>query len=267
MFLTGEKSLIRKMREIIITYRLEATLKKEEILERYLNVVEFGQGLYGIKAASQYYFKESAVAVECAGGCLSCVLAPQSRKAFTSFRKGSLSPYAKKRVLQIVERMFLFDYVTFDNYQFGKVNLDRFPWHGPLEDTSAAQPSDQADTKAAIMKYLKEDDSSESAADEDPKLVLPPPKKTKAPAPNQSEELAPGNKANARSSEARPSPKLHSNCRSDFNEAASEASHKLRAKSCSVPSEANARSSEARPSPPPAAKGFFAEARRQARGD
>jgi len=56
MVLTRDKKLIRKIKEVLLSLRLEALLSKEEILERYLNQVYFGHGYYGIKTASLGYF-------------------------------------------------------------------------------------------------------------------------------------------------------------------------------------------------------------------
>ncbi|HEY0547857.1 MAG TPA: transglycosylase domain-containing protein [Pyrinomonadaceae bacterium] len=60
LFLSSEKSFFRKGREAVITYFLERDLSKRRILELYLNVIEWGDGIYGAEAASQYYFKKSA---------------------------------------------------------------------------------------------------------------------------------------------------------------------------------------------------------------
>ena len=60
LFLSSEKSFLRKGREAVITYFLERKLSKRRILEIYLNVIEWGDGIYGAEAASQYYFKKSA---------------------------------------------------------------------------------------------------------------------------------------------------------------------------------------------------------------
>ncbi|MDC0933469.1 PBP1A family penicillin-binding protein, partial [Arcobacteraceae bacterium] len=56
MILTRDKKLIRKLKEVLLSLRLESILTKEEILERYLNQVYFGHGYYGIKTASLGYF-------------------------------------------------------------------------------------------------------------------------------------------------------------------------------------------------------------------
>ena len=56
MVLTRDKKIIRKIKEILLSLRLESLLTKEQILERYLNHVYFGHGYYGIKTASLGYF-------------------------------------------------------------------------------------------------------------------------------------------------------------------------------------------------------------------
>jgi len=58
MVLTRDKKIIRKIKEILLSLRLESLLTKEEILERYLNQVYFGHGYYGIKTAAQGYFRK-----------------------------------------------------------------------------------------------------------------------------------------------------------------------------------------------------------------
>jgi len=60
LYLSTEKSFFRKGREAVITYFLERDLQKRRILELYLNVIEWGDGVYGAEAAAQYYFKKSA---------------------------------------------------------------------------------------------------------------------------------------------------------------------------------------------------------------
>ena len=56
LILGPEKSMMRKVREAILAYRLEMYLTKQEILNVYLNNIYMGQGVYGVEAASQVYF-------------------------------------------------------------------------------------------------------------------------------------------------------------------------------------------------------------------
>lgn len=60
LFLNPSKNPIRKIQEAIITIRLEKTLSKKRILEIYLNIAEWGEGIFGVEAASRHYFGKSA---------------------------------------------------------------------------------------------------------------------------------------------------------------------------------------------------------------
>jgi monofunctional biosynthetic peptidoglycan transglycosylase len=60
LYLSPSKNPLRKLRELIIARRLEAELKKARILELYLNVIEWGDGVYGAEAAARTYFNEPA---------------------------------------------------------------------------------------------------------------------------------------------------------------------------------------------------------------
>ena len=60
LYLSPSKNPVRKLRELIIARRLEAELKKARILELYLNVIEWGDGVYGIESAARTYYRKSA---------------------------------------------------------------------------------------------------------------------------------------------------------------------------------------------------------------
>ncbi len=60
LFLTNEKSITRKIAEMLLAIKIERRLTKDEILERYLNQVYFGQGAYGVETAAEVYFGKPA---------------------------------------------------------------------------------------------------------------------------------------------------------------------------------------------------------------
>jgi monofunctional biosynthetic peptidoglycan transglycosylase len=60
IYLSPEKSLLRKMREVMIAFQMEGVLSKQRIFEIYLNVVEWGPGLYGAEMAARHYYSKSA---------------------------------------------------------------------------------------------------------------------------------------------------------------------------------------------------------------
>jgi monofunctional glycosyltransferase len=61
LFLSGQRSLLRKGEEAIITLMIETVMHKRRILEIYLNIIEWGDGIYGAEAAARRYYKTSAV--------------------------------------------------------------------------------------------------------------------------------------------------------------------------------------------------------------
>jgi monofunctional biosynthetic peptidoglycan transglycosylase len=63
LYLSPSKNPVRKLKELLITRRLEAELTKQRILELYLNVIEWGDGVWGAEAAAHHYFHKSAAAL------------------------------------------------------------------------------------------------------------------------------------------------------------------------------------------------------------
>ena len=70
LYLSPSKNPLRKLRELIIARRLEAELPKQRILEIYLNVIEWGNGIYGAEAAARAYFGKSAAQLTASEGAL-----------------------------------------------------------------------------------------------------------------------------------------------------------------------------------------------------
>ena len=70
LYLSPSKNPVRKMKELLIARRLEAELTKQRILELYLNVIEWGDGIYGAEAAARTYFGKSAASLSASEGAL-----------------------------------------------------------------------------------------------------------------------------------------------------------------------------------------------------
>jgi monofunctional biosynthetic peptidoglycan transglycosylase len=79
LFLSGSRSYLRKGQELAIAYMLEAVMSKERILEMYLNVVEFGRGVFGAEAAARHYFRTSAASLDPAQAARLAVMLPNPR--------------------------------------------------------------------------------------------------------------------------------------------------------------------------------------------
>ena len=82
LYLSSERSFMRKGQEAIITYFMERSLSKKRILEIYLNVIEWGDGIYGAEAASQYYFHKPAANLNAREGAFLSAMIPNPRTVF-----------------------------------------------------------------------------------------------------------------------------------------------------------------------------------------
>ena len=81
LYLSNERSFLRKGKEAVLTYFLERNLSKRRILELYLNVIEWGDGLYGAEAASQYYFHKPAANLNAREGAFLSAMIPEIGRA------------------------------------------------------------------------------------------------------------------------------------------------------------------------------------------
>jgi monofunctional biosynthetic peptidoglycan transglycosylase len=101
LFLSGDKTPWRKAQEALITVWLELLWDKRRILEVYLNVVEWGDGVFGAEAAAQRYFGSSADQLAAEQSARLAVMLPSPRK----FEKNPYSAYMNQRTQQILTRM------------------------------------------------------------------------------------------------------------------------------------------------------------------
>jgi len=101
LFLSGQRSYVRKAQEFIITYMLEFWMEKERIFEIYLNVVEWGNGIYGAEAASEHYYGIPAAALNPSQAAKLAVMLPDPRR----YDKNRTSAYLERRTALILHRM------------------------------------------------------------------------------------------------------------------------------------------------------------------
>jgi monofunctional biosynthetic peptidoglycan transglycosylase len=101
LFLSGERSYLRKAQEVVIAYMLEYWMEKERIFEIYLNVVEWGNGVFGCEAAARHYYGVSASGLSAAQAARLAVMLPNPRY-YDSHRQ---STYLNRRTALILRRM------------------------------------------------------------------------------------------------------------------------------------------------------------------
>lgn len=101
LFLSSDRSYLRKVQEFIITYMLEFLMDKERILEIYLNVVEWGSGVFGAEAAAYHYYGVSAARLSGDQAARLAVMLPNPR----FFDRHPGSGYLARRTALILRRM------------------------------------------------------------------------------------------------------------------------------------------------------------------
>ncbi len=118
LYLTSDKSLLRKLKEVIITRRLEARLSKNEILELYMNLAEFGPDLFGIDAASSHYFKKKPSDINAAEGAFLALMLPSPRKFhFSIFENQNITLSKKKKIRRILGDMLSQELISPKQYR------------------------------------------------------------------------------------------------------------------------------------------------------
>jgi monofunctional biosynthetic peptidoglycan transglycosylase len=162
MFLSKEKTLWRKFIEMLITQKIETVLTKKEILERYLNVIEFGKNIYGIKAASQFYFQKHPSNLTVVESAFLAMLLPNPKKYSASFYKKELTPFARRRMKHIINDMFTYKRINEEQYATALVDFENF-----LKPFSSIEsnPGEASGTEGTV-----ESSSDGNASGEEPEL-------------------------------------------------------------------------------------------------
>ena len=101
LFLSGSRSYLRKGQELVIAFMLETVMSKERILELYLNVVEYGRGVFGAEAAARHYYKTSAANLGQAQAARLAVMLPNPRY----YDKHGTTNYLQRRTNAIMRQM------------------------------------------------------------------------------------------------------------------------------------------------------------------
>jgi penicillin-binding protein 1C len=112
--LTPERTILRRIKEVILSFATEAIYSKDKILEMYLNQVPYGGTAWGIEAASQSYFGKSAKALTLAQSALLAGL-PSSPTTYSPF--GTHPELAKKRQKEVLQQLFKQRHISIKEYE------------------------------------------------------------------------------------------------------------------------------------------------------
>lgn len=160
LFLSKEKTFQRKFVEAFYTVQLEKYLTKDEILERYLNVVQFGKDIFGIKAAAEYYFKKSPQELSLNEGIFIAILLPNPVKYAQSFHKQKLSIFAGNRMKDVLLKLKTFHRITEEEYNISFAELPTFFSNGmevaPTSNSDSESQDEDSSSPSSDTNYQEE---------------------------------------------------------------------------------------------------------------
>lgn len=105
VFLEQDKNLWRKLKELVLAIRMEEKVGKRKILETYLNIAEWDEGVFGINSAARHYFGKPPSELNAKEGAFLAMLLPSPKRYSISFRKRHLTPYARETIDSILDKM------------------------------------------------------------------------------------------------------------------------------------------------------------------
>jgi len=112
VYLSGERKFSRKIIEAITALRLEKKLSKKQILDYYINIAEFGSGIYGIGQASEYYFNKTPEELTPREAAMLAVTLPKPKARGQALLAQDKDGFQKKRVQRLLARMKEHGYIS-----------------------------------------------------------------------------------------------------------------------------------------------------------
>ena len=113
LYLSTSRSIFRKIMEYFITREIENTLSKNRIFHLYLNIIEFGPGIFGVEAASRYYFGKSVGSLSTEEMIRLTAIIPRPLKT----RPNSKSKWLYWKCCWITKKLYLYKYIDNLTYQ------------------------------------------------------------------------------------------------------------------------------------------------------
>jgi monofunctional biosynthetic peptidoglycan transglycosylase len=117
LYLSNNKSLYRKLEEFFITKMLDKKFSKNQILEIYFNLAEFGPDIYGIRAASYRIFNKNPKNINAAEGVLISLLLPSPRRYYYSIvQNNNITNKQRRKMKRVLNDMRYLEYISYKQY-------------------------------------------------------------------------------------------------------------------------------------------------------
>ena len=128
IFLSDEKSIYRKIQEAFLTIQVEKILSKAQILEKYINLIELGPNIFGLKQASEFYFHKKPNDLTILESAYLAHLLPNPKRYSKSFQNKKLTKFNRSQILNICKNLWHARQISASDYLSAEKQVDNFPW-------------------------------------------------------------------------------------------------------------------------------------------
>ncbi len=136
-----EKTLARKLQELILTWHMEQVLSKERILEIYINIIEYGPGIYGIGEAARHYFGKPASDLTPVEAAFFSTILPNPKERYAQYCAGTLRRTTEAKIGRIVDLMLKRGRLTEEEWTLAKATPLVFARDGIDQDACMGRRS------------------------------------------------------------------------------------------------------------------------------
>ena len=185
VFLHREKTLARKIQEVLLTWWIERVMEKRDIIELYLNVIEYGPGMYGIRNGAQHYFNRLPSQLSPAESVYLATILPNPKRYHAYFERGALTPSWVAQMRQMLIRLRERGSYSQEATDYGLHEVEDFHFH----PEGTVVPPRQLPGGAAPLPYLEALSGQAGWGDDDGRSTPP---AQRAPAPQAPAQPARG---------------------------------------------------------------------------
>mgnify|MGYP002832341963 CR=1 FL=1 len=161
-YLSNEKSFTRKLTEAYITMHVENQLTKDQILEKYLNMIELGPNIYGIRKASQHYFGKEPLNLTLLESVSLAYLLPNPKLYSRVFQTGELTKFATWRHEGILKSLKLHRRISNEVYALAMSEVQNFPNFSPIIPTEDSFVNEEITAEPAQPVFPKPTEKGKS---------------------------------------------------------------------------------------------------------
>jgi hypothetical protein len=152
VFLHREKTLARKIQEVLLTWWTERVMDKRDMIELYLNVIEYGPGIYGIRNAAKHYWNREPSELSPAEGVFLATILPNPKRYHTYYQKNAVPSGTLSGMRKFLSRMGERGAYDKEATEYGLHELEHFRF---ARDSKPAEPRVIAGA-AALLPYQAE---------------------------------------------------------------------------------------------------------------